>query len=183
MKVDLSRYDNNLYVPGPKIILILWYVVSRLFFKGSWVVSSKIKVFWLNLFGACVGVGVVIKPNVNIKYPWKLEIGDYCWIGEGVSIVNLDMVTLKDNVCISQDAMLLCGNHNYKSVEFDLMLGPIYIEEGSWVGARSCIGPGVILGSHSVLCFGSVTFYDLEPYTIYKGNPAQAYKKRIISQL
>ena len=35
-----------------------------------------IKVRLLRLFGAQVGVGVNIKPNVNIKYPWLLEIGD-----------------------------------------------------------------------------------------------------------
>ena len=73
---------------------------------------SGLKVFLLQLFGAKVGKGVVIKPNVNIKYPWLLEIGDYTWIGERAWIDNLAQVKIGKNCCISQGAMLLCGNNN-----------------------------------------------------------------------
>ncbi len=90
--------------------------------------SSNIKIFWLRVFGATVGKGVIIRPTVNIKYPWKLKIGNHCWIGESVWIDNLDQVTMEDNVCISQGAYLLCGNHNYKSTSFDLMTAPIYLQ-------------------------------------------------------
>jgi putative colanic acid biosynthesis acetyltransferase WcaF len=121
---------------------------------------------------------VVIKPNVNIKYPWKLRIGNYCWIGEQVWIDNLDQVTLEDNVCISQGALLLCGNHNYKTKAFDLMIAPIYLCEGSWVGAKSSVAPGVTFSSHAVLSMGSVATTHLEAYSIYSGNPAVKVKSR-----
>ena len=35
----------------------------------------------LVLFGAKIGKGVVIKPSVNVKYPWNLKIGHHVWIG------------------------------------------------------------------------------------------------------
>ena len=178
MKTDLSKYDNSWYNPGSGFKRISWYLVSLIFFQSAWNVSSKLKLFWLRLFGSELGKGIVIKPSVIIKYPWQLKIGDYCWIGESVWIDNLDQVTLEDNVCISQGALLLCGNHNYKSSKFDLMTAPIYLEQGSWVGAKCCVAPGVRFSSHAVLSMGSVATKNLESYSIYSGNPAVRIKPR-----
>ena len=93
----------------------------------------------LKIFGAKIGSGVILKPGINIKYPWHLKIGDNCWIGENVWIDNLSQVTIKSDVCLSQGAMLLCGNHNYKRATFDLVLEPIIIESGAWLGAKTII--------------------------------------------
>ena len=119
-----------------------------------------------------IGKGVVIKPSVNIKYPWKLIVGDHVWIGENVWIDNLAEVFISDNVCISQGAMLLTGNHNYKLSTFDLIIGTITLEDGVWIGAKSVVCPGVKCASHSVLTVGSIATKNLEPYIIYQGNPA-----------
>ena len=62
--------------------------------------------------------GVVIKPNVKIKYPWNLYIGNNSWLGEKVWIDNLDIVSVGNNCCISQGAYLLTGNHDYRSEYF-----------------------------------------------------------------
>ncbi|MEH6535219.1 MAG: WcaF family extracellular polysaccharide biosynthesis acetyltransferase [Psychroserpens sp.] len=180
MKTDLSTYNNNWYQPGSKLKRFLWYFVNELFLKNRFNPSSSLKIFWLKRFGAKIGSGVVIKPSVNIKYPWKLTIGHHSWIGEEVWIDNLDDVTIADNVCISQGAFLICGNHNYKSPAFDLIVKPISIASGSWIGAKSIVGPGVTVGSHAVLSLGSVTSTDLDPYGIYRGNPALKIKTRTI---
>ena len=180
-EVDLSSYDNSWYIQGRSLIIrITWYFVNILFFKSSFSVLSYIKVELLKIFGAKVGHGVVIKPCVNIKYPWNLEIGDNVWIGENVWIDNLSMIIIKNNACISQGAMLLCGNHNYKLKSFDLIVRPIVIEDGAWVGAQSLVCPGVTLKSHSVLSVCSVATKDLDAYTIYRGNPAQKISERTI---
>jgi putative colanic acid biosynthesis acetyltransferase WcaF len=178
---DLSSYDNSSYQPGAGTIKrILWYFTNALFFTSRWLPVSGFKVFLLRLFGAKVGKGVNIKPAVNIKYPWRLTIGNFVWIGENVWIDNLADVTIGDNVCISQGAMLLCGNHNFKKSSFDLITGTITLEEGVWIGAQSIVGPNVICRSHSVLAVKSVASTELESYTIYRGNPAVAVKKREI---
>lgn len=107
-------------------------------------------------------------------------IGNYVWIGEEVWIDNLAKVTLKDNSCVSQGALLLCGNHNYKKTSFDLLVGEITLEEGAWAGAKTVICPGVRLGSHSLLTVGSIATSNLEANWIYQGNPAQKLKPREI---
>ena len=127
-----------------------------------------------------MGKGVVIKPCVNIKYPWNLTLGNHVWIGELVWIDNVAKVNIEDNCCVSQGAMLLCGNHDYKKSSFDLLVGDIHLEEGVWIGAQAIVGPGVTCKSHAVLAVKSVASHDLEAYTIYRGNPAVEVRKRTI---
>jgi len=177
-KTDLSKYDNTWYHPGKKAVCVLWYFVNVVFFVSHIIPLSGLKVWFLRLFGAKVGRSVVIKPGVNIKYPWKLVIGDYSWIGEDVWIDNLEQVIIGSNVCISQGAMLLCGNHNYKKQTFDLILGEIHLHDGAWVGAKAVVCPGVTLNSHAILSVGSVANKDLNSYSIYQGNPAVKIRER-----
>lgn len=181
MRTDLHLYDNTWYNPGGgSLKRVLWYFANILFLMNPLNPISSVKIRLLRCFGAKIGKGVVIKPSVNIKYPWNLSIGDYTWIGENVWIDNLVQVTIGSNVCVSQGAMLLCGNHNYKKSTFDLMVGKIVLENGCWVGAQSVVCPGVTLHSHAVLGVASVANKNLDAYTIYQGNPAHMVRKRII---
>ena len=170
---------------------LLWVVVRPTFnlmprqilFSNVVPLAFKLglKVGLLRVFGARIGSGAVIKPRVTIKYPWKLEVGDHVWIGEQAWIDNLDRVVIGSHVCISQGALLLCGNHDYTKATFDLMTGPIVLEDGVWMGAKSAVMPGVTCQSHAVLTAGSMATSDLDPYTIYQGCPAQAVKPRTIT--
>lgn len=178
-KVDLSSYDNSWYKPGRGVLLrTIWYFINALLFNSYLFPFSGLKVFLLRLFGAQIGKGCVIKPKVNIKYPWKLKVGDYCWIGEKVWIDNLAEVEIGNNVCLSQGAMLLCGNHDYKKTTFDLIVKPIIIKEGAWIGAQSVVCPGVIVGSYAVLSVASVATTELEENFIYSANPAKKVRSR-----
>jgi len=179
VKTNLSTFNNAWYKPGNAFKRALWYVVNAAFFLNPWFPFSGVKVGLLRLFGARVGQGVVIKPWVNIKYPWFLTIGDRCWIGEGVWIDNLAPVTLGTDVCVSQGALLLTGNHDWTKSSFDLLLGPILLEDGVWVGARALVCPGAVLRTHAVLTAGSVAGGELDAYGVYQGNPAVFVKKRV----
>jgi putative colanic acid biosynthesis acetyltransferase WcaF len=180
-QVFLDTYNNSWFYPGAGTLKrTLWFLVNILFFINPINPSSGLKAFLLRIFGASVGKGVVIKPSVNIKYPWFLKIEDHVWIGEKVWIDNLVMVVIGEHSTLSQGALLLTGSHNYKKVTFDLMIGEIHIKNGVWIGARAVVCPGITCESHSVLTAGSVAVSDLEPYTIYQGNPAVAKRIRLM---
>jgi putative colanic acid biosynthesis acetyltransferase WcaF len=180
-KVDLSIYRTTLVVGASRIKQVLWYFVNILFFKNPLNTISGSKVFLLKLFGATLGKGVVIKPSVNIKFPWKLTIGDHSWIGEHVWIDNLSNVAIGTHVVLSQGCLLLSGSHDYRTTTFDFLSSPIVLEEGVWICARAVVLGGSVCRSHSMLTAGSVSGKELQPYTVYTGIPATAVKKRTIS--
>ena len=174
------EYENSWYYPGAGFLKrTLWYFCNHWFVHCGWNPTSCIRIFFLRLFGAKIGRNVTIHPNVNIKYPWFLEIGDNVWRGEDVWIDNLAKVQVGNNACISQGAMLLCGNHNFKKHSFDLIVKEINIHEGAWIGAKATVCPGVTAHTYSVLCVGSVATHDLESHGIYQGNPAIRIKERV----
>lgn len=174
----LDTYDNSHYYPGPAWKRALWYLLSYALFQSYVLPFSAPKAAVLRLFGARVGKGLRIKPAVRIKYPWLLTVGDHVWIGESVWIDNLAQVHLGHHVCLSQGAMLLTGNHNYKKPGFDLEVAGITLENGVWIGAQAIVCPGLKAASHAVLATGAVATTALEAYTVYAGNPAQAVRRR-----
>jgi putative colanic acid biosynthesis acetyltransferase WcaF len=176
---DLSKYDNGWYKPGGSMVSrVLWYRLCSVFVNSRFPFSG-FKIFLLRLFGAKIGKGCVVKPNVNVKYPWNLRIGDYTWIGEHAWIDNLTTVTIGSNCCISQGGFLLSGNHDYSKNTFDLIVKPIVLEDGAWVGAKAVVCPGVTMKTHSILSVGAVATGDLEEWSIYQGNPAVKVRDRV----
>jgi putative colanic acid biosynthesis acetyltransferase WcaF len=159
----------------------LWLLASLILFRLCPISLSPLKRAVLRVFGARVGRDVTIKPQVKITFPWKLEIGDHVWLGEECWLLNLERIAIGSHVCISQRAFLCTGSHNYKSPKFDLIVKPIQVGEGVWLGAECWVGPGVTAGNHAVLTAGSVATKDLEPFGIYRGNPAELVRKRSIS--
>ncbi len=181
IETDLSKFTNDWYNPGNRIKVIAWFFTNSLIINNYFPIPMAIKIVVLKLFGAKIGSNFIIKPKVNIKYPWFLDIGDNVWIGETVWIDNFVKVTIENNSCISQGALLLTGNHDYKKSTFDLIPKEIYIEKGVWIGAKSIVCGGIRCMSHSVLAVNSVATKDLKSYTIYQGNPAIEARARIIN--
>ncbi|BAU55368.1 WcaF family extracellular polysaccharide biosynthesis acetyltransferase [Mucilaginibacter gotjawali] len=179
-KIRLENFDSGKgYSKGANYLTIVgWYVIKWLFFLTSVPYPSGLKVFLLKLFGAKAGKGIIIKPKVNIHMPWRIEIGDYAWIGEEVFILNFEQVTIGNNVCISQRAFLCGGNHDYLDPGFMYRNGPIVVRDGAWVGASCFIGPNVVIGIDAVVSAGSVVTKSVSANGIYKGNPAEFVKKR-----
>lgn len=179
---DLTRYSKAHYTTGRGFIVrALWYVINYTVFVSPFLPLNALKRLILRIFGAKIGKGVVIKPCVNIKYPWHLTIGNNTWIGEGVHIDNLADVTIGANCCLSQDALIETGNHNYKRSDFCLITSPVTLEDGVWLCARSVVTGGTICRSHSVLASASLASTELLPYSIYKGVPAVKIRNREIN--
>lgn len=178
-KCDLSAFSPEGFDKGAGFIKqAVWYFVNALLVRASWNPFMGMKIFLLRLFGARIGKGLVIKNNVTVKFPWKLEIGDDCWIGEDVWIDNLDRVSIGNDVCISQGAMLLTGNHDYTVYNMPYRNAPIKINDGAWIGAQTVVCPGVTVENNAILTVGSVATKDMEANGIYQGNPAKIIRMR-----
>ncbi|MEK0086049.1 colanic acid biosynthesis acetyltransferase WcaF [Benzoatithermus flavus] len=154
---NLARYEKPV-LPGNRGILwrAAWYVVNALLFRGALLslLPSAAKAAILRLFGARVGRGLVCKPRVGIKHPWFLELGDHVWLGEGAWIDNHCRVRIGSHVCISQEAYLCTGNHDWNDPGFAFRMAPIEIGEGAWIGARAILAPGAVIRRGEVVAAG-----------------------------
>lgn len=179
-KVRLKEFDSSIGLNRGvrKSTEVIWYLVKMIFFVSPFPYSSNFKSKLLRIFGAKIGKDVIIKPRVNIHFPWKLIIGDNVWIGEEAFLLNFEPLTIGNNVCISQRAFLCGGNHNYKEPSMPYRNGTITLEDGCWVGANAFIGPNVIVGMDTVVTAGSVVTQSLPDNGIYRGNPVQFIKNR-----
>lgn len=179
--VRLDKYTLGTYSPGASLPKqILWYYLGTFLFSTSLIPASGLKCAILRWFGAEVGKGVCIKPHVKVKFPWKLEIGDHVWLGEGSWIDNVFPVQIGSHTCISQGVYLCTGNHDWSDPNFQLTAKAIVIGRGCWLAAKAVVGPGVNVGDGAVLGLGSVATKSLLPMTVYIGNPAEVLKSRKI---
>ena len=173
----LSQYKVTNYTRGAGFLQqVLWIFVS--FFVCSGIPGSSWRIFFLKRFGAIVGVGVVIKPRVRIKFPWKLAIGNYSWIGESVWIDNLDTVKIGSNVCISQGCYFCTGSHRWDRETFDLTTAQIVIHDGAWIAAFVRLAPGIVIGKDTVVTMGSVVTTDVHASTVVAVHGKQVFYSR-----
>jgi putative colanic acid biosynthesis acetyltransferase WcaF len=146
--LDLGAFRKPNIIGNPNLPMrVSWYLLNAIFFQGRilGLTPSKLKSVLLRFYGAKIGQGVVIKPRVDIKSPWFLEIGDHVWIGERVWIDNHTTVHIGSNSCISQGAYLFTGNHDWRKPTFDFFCKPIVIGESVWITAFCKIKPGSVI--------------------------------------
>ena len=136
---QLSEYQEPKLYKKNIIKFIFWELISFLYFNTP-IPGSKLRVIILKLLGCVVGKNCIIKPNVKIKYPWKLNIGNSSWIGENVWIDNIATVTIGNNTCISQGTYICSATHNFEK-NFELLLQPVVIGDNCWIAAKCIVGP------------------------------------------
>jgi len=176
----LKDFANTSFSRGRSRVVEALWLLCQWALVSSWVPGAVHRCWLLRLFGAKIGKRVNIKPGLRVKFPWRLEVGDDSWLGEDVWIDNLDLVRIGSDCCISQRCYICTGNHDWSRTTFDLITQPVQIQDGAWIASSSIIGPGVTVGRGAVLTLGSVTSKNLEPWTIYRGAPAQEVQKRVI---
>ena len=148
-----------------KLVLIIWVVIQHLVFKSSFL-PSIFRPFLLRLFGASIGRKVLIRRGVKIHFPWNLEIGNDCWIGEEVWFINHEKITLGSNVCISQRSIICSGGHDYRSASLEYAHKPVRIKDGAWVCLDAKVLPGVTIGECSVVSAGEIARKSLPDYSM-----------------
>ena len=128
--MQLSQFSNQDFNRGAPVLLEIIWLATQGFLFSTWLPGAKWRCWLLRIFGANIGKGVNIKPRAHVKFPWRLSIGNYSWIGEGVWIDNLNEVKIGNNVCVSQGSYICTGSHDYKNEHFRLITKPIIVEDG-----------------------------------------------------
>jgi putative colanic acid biosynthesis acetyltransferase WcaF len=176
--VDLMRAGpGNFKRTRSRLVEAVWIIVEFFLVSNPLQVSSRVRAWALRLFGARIGSNVLMRHRLRVKFPWNLRIGDNCWIGEGVWIHNQGVVTIEDNVVVSQEAFITTGSHDiYESM--DLVVRSVVVRRGAWVTTRCIVLQEVEIGENAILTPGSVANKSLPPGSICGGNPAEFIRAR-----
>jgi putative colanic acid biosynthesis acetyltransferase WcaF len=102
------------------------------------------------------------------------SLGDRCILDAHAPI------TIGDFVTVSQHAHLCAAILGPGADRYAKHAGPapITLGDDAWISTDAFVGPGVTVGQGAILGAKSVALHDLEPWTIYGGEPARPLKKR-----
>ncbi|MFB8791202.1 MAG: hormogonium polysaccharide biosynthesis acetyltransferase HpsU [Potamolinea sp.] len=171
--VDLRQYDQSKYNRGrPNWFVFLWWLVQAIAFPVSPHTFNSFRRWLLRLFGAKIGTGVIIRPTARFTYPWKVEIGEYSWIGDDVVFYSLDEIRIGSHCIISQKCYLCTGSHDIQDPAFSLKISPITVGNGVWIATDCFIAPGIKIGANAVIGARSSVFSNIPELQVCWGTPA-----------
>ncbi|MBM6879749.1 acyltransferase [[Clostridium] spiroforme] len=117
------------------------------------------------------------------KIPGEIIIGKRCYIGFYFSALAGSNIVIEDNVLIASHVIITSENHSIDPenslyyMDQPLQCRPVKIKEGSWIGEKAIILPGVEIGKKCIIGAGSVVTKSIPDYSIAVGNPAKVIKK------
>ena len=151
-----------------KLRAALAFISQKLILQNHFAFSG-VRVLSLRLQGAKIGSRVSLARSISVNFPWNLEIGDDCWIGEEVLLINHEKITIGSNVCISQRAIVCSGSHDFRSASLEFAHKPVVIKDGAWVCLDAKVLPGVTIGECSVVSAGEIVRKSLPDYSMLVG--------------
>jgi len=165
---------------GKSVFVVqLWWLVQSTLFALSPQFMFGWRCLLLQLFGAKLGEGVLIRPSVKVTYPWKVVIGDRVWIGDNAELYSLGEIEIGDDVVISQKSYLCAATHDYTKPTFDIIDEKITVEDQVWVATDVFVAAGVTIGRGALVGARSSVFSDMPEGMMCVGSPAKPVAKRV----
>lgn len=133
-------------------------------FVERWGVCRGNNVAYLRRRGARIGAQTTLLNRVEDfgTEPWLVEIGSRVTVAGGVLFVTHD------------GASRVFRHRIEGGSPFGNRFGTIRILDNSFIGARSILLPGIVIGPDSIVGAGSVVTRDVPPHTVVAGHPARA---------
>jgi acetyltransferase-like isoleucine patch superfamily enzyme len=137
---------------------------------------------------------MILGELLTFAHGGEIQIGDWCYVGEGTRIWSASRVTIGDRVLIAHNVnifdslthpisararhkqfrMIVTSGH---PKEINLGEMPINIASDAWIGANAIILRGVMIGTGGIVGAGAVVTRNVPAYTIVGGNPARPIRE------
>lgn len=139
--------------------------------KNFHAVSTRKRSF-ITLFSPC---------HLSIVGDAKIILGEHVGLN-GTTIVSRKKILIGDNTMIGPNTIIVDHDGHVvwppserwtKSDEAD----EVIIESDVWIGMNAIILKGVRIGQGSIIAAGSVVVEDVDPGSLYAGNPAKKVKQ------
>ncbi len=107
-----------------------------------------------------IGDNTLITRRLHVDLGAPVRIGNYVRIGHDVSILTVSHAV---------------GSRDFRAGPRSF--GEIAIEDGCWIGSRSTLLPGVVIGSGAIVAAGAVVTRSVPPDTLVAGVPARVIRE------
>lgn len=130
----------------------------------------------------------ILGELLTFAHGGSIEIGSWCYIGEGARIWSAERIRIGNRVLISHDVNIHDTNshsltasirHRHftqiitqghpKKVE-DIAASAVTIEDDVWIGFNSIVLKGVTIGARSVVAAGSIVINNIPRDSLFVGN-------------
>ncbi|MBC7624921.1 MAG: putative colanic acid biosynthesis acetyltransferase [Aeromicrobium sp.] len=175
-------YRNHKLSISNKIARTAWQIVWLFLYRPTPRILHPWRCLLLRLFGAKLGKAVHPYPSARVWAPWNLEMGDNACLSEGVDCYSVAKIYIGAHSTVSQYSFLCTASHDHSKPSMPLVASPIHIGERVWITADVFVGPGVTIGSGTVVTARSSVFSDLPPWMVASGTPAVPIRCRRFDQ-
>lgn len=126
----------------------------------------------------CLGQATYFAPNLVIKHPQNLQIGDNCSIHDFCYLDGYGGIKIGQDVSIAHGCSILSSNHGWWDESLPIKYnpvtkGPVVIEDDVWLGCGVRVLAGATIESRTVVAAGAVVTATLKGGFLYAGVPAR----------
>lgn len=105
----------------------------------------------------------------------RIRFGDRCFVNCGTVLVSTCEIVVGDDVAMANEVYVMDSNsHGVEGRPH--VEAPVHIGDGSWLGARVMVLPGVTIGKRVLVAAGSVVTRDVPDDSMVAGNPARVVR-------
>lgn len=125
-----------------------------------------------------------IRERAKVISPEHLEIGDHCWIGEGVILDASGGLKIGEHTSIGPNCLIYTHSSWLANMALENYTGsdlierkPVRIGKGCFIGGNSVIMPGVTIGDFATVQPLSMVAKDVPERCLVTGNPARVFQR------
>lgn len=140
--------------------------------------QDAIRKVFAELTGDPVDASFRLVPPFWSDHGSQLRVGSRVFINHGCTVNDLGGIEIGDEVMIGPNVQIISSAHATAPAErrSTIVVAPIKIERGVWIGAGATVLQGVTVGAGSVVAAGAVVTRDVPPGTLVAGVPARVVK-------
>jgi maltose O-acetyltransferase len=97
------------------------------------------------------------------------------FVNSGSVIIAVKEIVIGDDVAFANEAYVMDSNsHGVEGRSH--VEAPVHIGDGTWIGARAMVLPGVTIGKRVLVAAGAVVTRDVPDDVLVAGNPARVVR-------
>ena len=183
---DLTAVLDRQKIGKKKAFYVILYYFFAKHLPGVPLPGSKLGMWVRNFLAQRIflffGKDAKVNADVYFGSGVGVKLGNYSSLNSGAWISN--DTEMGDHVMLGPNVMIISASHNHELLDIPMReqgapkRKPVKIGNDVWIGARSIILRGVMVGDQAIVAAGSVVTKDVPACSIVGGSPARLIRMR-----